>query len=177
MHAANFFDFRGVAGDLKLGPLERAVQSCAQNERFLAHMAKQVLNLRPQISLFGRIGTRDHQLDLKADAVGPLVGLGRIYGLEAGLRTTSTIERFEGAARANVLSSDTASVLSEAFRFTFDLRLEAQIKAVRAKQAPTNTIDLDRLSSLDRRHLKESLLAIRDAQNRLERRYQVHALG
>jgi CBS domain-containing protein len=177
MHAANLFDFRKVHGTLELSALEDEVNRCADNPRFMAHMAKQVLALRPQIGLFGRIGDRDRHLDLKANAIGPLVGLARMYALRSHERQGSTLDRIRNAAAKKLISEDLAATLNEAFSYVFEMRLNGQVEAIGVGDEPSNTIELDQISSLDRRHLKEILVTIRDAQVHLETTFRVHSLG
>ena len=55
--------------------------------------------------------------------------------------------------------------------------LEGELDRVRAGEEPTNSIRLARLSSLEHRHLKDALQAIRELQSSAAHHFQVQALG
>lgn len=170
MHAANLFDFRPVHGDLGLGALERAVLDSVTRPRFVTHFARQVLDKRPHDNLFSRWLDLDRTVDLKGEALVPIVGLARIYGLLAGQRGGSTRERLAAASAGGELDEDRAESLSEAFEFVFRLRLEHHLEAHRRGRPPTNELRLGTMAALDRRHLRDCLAYIADAQRALQRR-------
>ncbi|HPF36823.1 MAG TPA: DUF294 nucleotidyltransferase-like domain-containing protein, partial [Candidatus Krumholzibacteria bacterium] len=59
MVSSIFFDFRAVAGDLDVTPLADRVASAAENDLFLAHLARVSLRFKPPLGLFQRIRTED----------------------------------------------------------------------------------------------------------------------
>ncbi|MEW6472663.1 MAG: DUF294 nucleotidyltransferase-like domain-containing protein [Actinomycetota bacterium] len=172
LDAAIFFDFRKVAGPLDLEPLERLLDEAQGAELFLAHFAASAGSFRPPVGHFGRILAKDGAVDLKRGAVGPVVALARVYGLAAGSRARATLERLAAAVDAGVLSREGGENLSEAFRFVLSLRLEAQLDELAAGRPVDNEVELARLAPLERHHLKDALVAIRDALDGLEFTYQ-----
>jgi CBS domain-containing protein len=170
--AAIFFDFRHVAGPLDLEPLEALLDAAPHAELFLTHLAASVASMRPPIGAFRRILVKDGAVDLKRGAVGPLVALARVYGLAAGGRARATLDRLEAAVESGVLSHEGGENLSEAFRFVLDLRLGAQLDELAGGRPMDNAVELDGLAPLERHHLKDALVAIRDALEGLEFRYQ-----
>lgn len=177
LDAANFFDFRPVRGQLPLDTLNDILDDAGRNQIFLAHFAAASLRFRPPLGLFGRLKDHDGLVDLKRDGIIPVVGLARVYGLAAGARSRSTTARLQHAADAGALAPDDAATLSEAFAFLLRLRLRAQLTTRREGDAPSNEVRLDDLSTLERRHLKEAFVVIRDAQDALAQRYQTERLG
>ena len=177
MEAANFFDFRLIHGGLDLERLHVRMEEGGRSSMFLAHLTKAGLGMQPPIGLFHRIREEDEGIDLKAGGIVPTVSLARIFALEAGSRARATLDRLDAAKRAGVLSEDGADTLAEGFRFLFRLRLERQLRARRAGQTPTNYVRRDDLSPLERRHLKETFLHIRQMQEALSQRYKVGLLG
>ncbi len=175
--AANFFDFRPVHGALSLAPLDELIGEARAQRSFLAHMAKNALEFRPPIGLFRQIRERSGGVDLKRGGIIPVVGLARLFALEAQVPARSTLDRLAAAAAAGCLSADGAETLSEGFRFLLRLRLEHQLEAVRRGRAPDNLVPLDELSHLTRRHLKEAFLAIREIQDAVSMRYGTAMLG
>jgi CBS domain-containing protein len=170
--AAIFFDFRRVAGTLGLEPLEALLDEAPRAELFLTHLAASVATMRPPIGHFRRILVKNGAVDLKRGAVGPVVALARVYGLATGGRTRATLDRLAAAVEAGVLSREGGENLSEAFRFILDLRLGAQLDELAAGRPMDNDVELDGLAPLERHHLKDALVAIRDALDGLEFTYQ-----
>ena len=170
--AAIFFDFRRVAGGLDLEPLETVLDGAPDAELFLAHLAASVASMRPPVGAFRRILVKDGAVDLKRGAVGPVVALARVYGLAAGSRSRATLDRLAAAVGAGVLSRDGGENLSEAFRFVLELRLGAQLEELAEGRPMDNDVELDGLAPLERHHLKDALVAIRDALEGLEFAYQ-----
>ncbi len=97
----------------------------------------------------------------------PIVGMARVRALAAGSARRSTLDRLEAAAASGALRPEAADTLAEAFRFLARLRLEAQLGARRQGRAPTNSVELESLTPLERRHLKEVFISIREAQEEL----------
>lgn len=177
LEASTFFDFRKVAGALDVEPLERVVGEAAGMDLFLARLAASAARLRPPVGHFHRIVAKDGTVDLKRGAVVPIVALARVYALAAGSRARPTLERLEAAVQAGVLSREGGEDLSEAFRFVMSLRLRAQLKELDGGRPLDNDVDLGALGSLERHHLKDALVAIRDALEGLAFTYQVERLG
>jgi len=175
--AANFFDFRRVAGSLDLDPLDDVLERAAGNRIFLAHMAAAGLRFRPPLGLFRTLKDTDGGIDLKKGGILPIVSLARVVGLEAGCRSRSTLDRLELAAEAGILSEDGAEGLAEAFRYLHRLRLEHQLGQSKAGRPIDNVIPLDELVSLERRHLKDSFALIRDTQDWIAQRFETDRLG
>lgn len=178
LEAAIFFDFRAVHGDLSVKPLDDILLTAKEQRLFLAQLAKSALEFTPPLGFFKRI-KKDNQgrIDLKRAGIAPIVSIARVYGLESGTFFPSTIERLETAATNKALSKEGASTLIEAFRFLLELRLETQLKVSKKGELPTNKVIWDDLSPVDRRHLKESFIAIRDYQSYLSERFYTGMLG
>ncbi len=175
--AANFFDFRSVHGELSLAPLDEVIAEARSQRSFLAHMAKNALEFRPPIGLFRQIRERSGAVDLKRGGIIPVVSLARLFALEGQVLARSTVDRLAAAAAAGSLSAEGAETLSEAFRFLLRLRLGHQLEAVREGRPADNSVPLDDLSHLTRRHLKEAFLAIREIQEAVSLRYGTAMLG
>ncbi|MDX1674867.1 MAG: DUF294 nucleotidyltransferase-like domain-containing protein [Longimicrobiales bacterium] len=177
MDAANFFDFRGVRGELPLEPLHELLATAGRNQIFLAHLAAASMAFKPPLGIFGRLKDHDGGIDLKRDGIIPIVGIARVHGLAAGSRARASRQRLQDAAEAGVVAPDDADTLSEALGFLLRLRLRAQLAARKRGEAPSNTIDIETLSTLERRHLKEAFLLVRDAQDAMAQRYRTERIG
>ena len=177
LEAANFFDFRRIGGELSLAPLMEIVQRAPQHRSFLAHLAKNALEFRPPLGLFHHIRRRDGGVDLKKGGIMPIVSLARLWALEAGLRQRGSVNRLRIAADAGSLSRPDAEDLVEAFRFLLRLRLDHQLAARRSGRQADNSIDVEELAPLERRHLKDTFLSIREMQTAVGQRYNINQLG
>ncbi len=177
LEAQIFFDFRKVYGALSLEPLEKIVASSGEHAIFLAHLAKASVQFRPPIGFFRKIREEDGGVDIKKGGIAPIVSLARVHALEAGSLAKGTVERLRAAARENKLSQEGAETLIEAFGFLMRLRLRQQLASMRQGLAPSNKIQLDHLSSLERRHLKEAFLQIREMQEAMSQRFHTDRLG
>ncbi|MEM8960475.1 MAG: DUF294 nucleotidyltransferase-like domain-containing protein [Acidobacteriota bacterium] len=177
IEAANFFDFRVVHGGLDLTSLDAIIHKGGKNRLFLGQFAKASMDMRPPLGILQRIRRSAHGVDLKAGAIMPVVGLARLLALEAGERHGSTLRRLHAAERAGTLSSNGAELLTEAFRYVFDLRLRHQLDGRRAGEGTSNHVHLDALTPVERRHLKDAFVAIADLQKATAERLGVPLLG
>ena len=94
------------------------------------------------------------------------------------MRERGTLERLAGAgAQGHAVSRSGADTLTEAFRFLQRLRLGQQLEDRRGGRPVGNRLATDRLSPLERRHLKDAFLAIREMQDAVAQRYGTDLLG
>ena len=177
LDASSFFDYRAVYGGLSLDLLADMLREAGRKMVFLAHLAKTALRFEPPLSPLRHIKDREGGVDLKQGGIMPIVGLARVFALEAGSAARPTLERLDAAASAGTLSAQGAATLAEAFRFLMRLRLRAQIRTLRRGGQPGNTAQLEDLSPLERRHLKETFLAIREIQEATAMRFATDRLG
>ena len=170
LNAGIFFDFRKVHGTLDIEPLEAVVSRARKARVFLACMAKSALEFRPPPSLLMRL--RGDELDLKLQAISPVVFLARPYALEVGSRARNTLERIDAAAEGGLIGGDVRATLRESYRFLLGLRLREQLRMLSQGEPVGNEIALDALSSIERSRLKDSLRAIRAWQEKASYHYR-----
>jgi CBS domain-containing protein len=177
LEAAIFFDFRQVAGELVLDSLEEIMLKAGQSRPFLTHLAWGALGLQPPLSFFRHIREAKEGVDLKRGGIGPIISLARLYALEVGSPARSTLTRLQAASQAKVLTQEEAELLSEAYRFILYLRLREQLHAYHTGGTLSNWVRLKALSALERRHLKEAFLVIRQIQQMTATRFHTDRLG
>jgi len=177
MMAGIFFDFRPVAGSLSVTPLEEIILKSADNQLFMAHLAREAMRFRPPLNLFRRIQSDDGQVDLKTGGIAPIVAAGRVYGLKAGARFRPTRQRFETAMDTGLISKDLGQTVTETYRFLLQLRLREQLEVLKKQGLPDNRVSLNRISSLERRHLKEAFGVVRELQEKVAHHFQINLLG
>jgi CBS domain-containing protein len=106
-------------------------------------------------------------LDIKRGGFLPIVGLARYLALITGTAATGTVDRLRAAADGGSLPASDASDLIEAFELFSGLRMDHQIRQLRAGQEPTDYLDPTELSPLMRRYLREAFRSIAGVQRRI----------
>lgn len=184
LYSSIFFDLRALHGDAALlsGLHERVLADTQRNGAFLAHLSRAALEHRPPLGFFRnfvlqRGGEHADTFDLKHSGVAPIVDLGRVYALAAGLRAVNTQARLAGAAEAGVLSAEGAADLRDALEFIAYVRLRHQGRQVAAGQAPNNFVSPDELSAFEKRHLRDAFGVVKTMQAALAERYAVRFLA
>jgi len=175
--ALNFLDFRAVDGRLGLESLDAVVRSASREPRFLAHLARASIGLEPPLRAFRTIRHEEGGIDLKKGGIVPIVSLARLHAIEAGSLARPTLERLGAAAEKGTLSREGAATLGEAFRFLAGLRLREQLRSVREGRPLDDRVAVESLSPLERRHLKDVFVAIREMQQAVRERHATDRLG
>lgn len=115
-------------------------------------------------------------VNLKKGGLAAIVGLARVYGLEAGSLARPTLERLRAAAEARVIPKEEAEDLSEAFLFLSRLRLQHQLLALAQGKPPTNRVAQTALTPRELQMLRQVFLRVRQAQQALAGRFRLQAL-
>lgn len=179
MLASVFFDLRPVHDPAGLfEPLHEYVLHLSQENRiFIAYMAANALKHRPPLGFFRNFvlihgGDHDHTFDIKHRGIVPVVDLARVYALSAGLVETNTLERLRAAGEALALSKDGAANLVDSLEFIGTLRMRHQARQLKRGDKADNYLAPDKLSPLERGHLKDAFALINTMQESLGQRYQ-----
>ncbi|EGN74691.1 Putative signal-transduction protein [Idiomarina sp. A28L] len=169
MHCMIFFDSRAVAGSHLLYRQHREeIAKLAKQDMFLANIARHIGELSVPLGLFNRFRTKSEgdfeYIDIKKQAVAILNDIVRLYSLAAGLTVPSTPARLEQLKSASSLSDKDNQNLLEAWQFLTGLRLTAQMYRNEESKIPSNSVDPESLSTMQRRQLKAAFKVIKDAQ-------------
>jgi CBS domain-containing protein len=160
LEASIFFDLRRVHGHLDIERLRAAVARAKGARTFLSAMAKSALTFRVPGGLGLRLRSESSRFDMKLKGISPMVFLARVYGLEAGARTSNTLERLRTAVEAGLIAKDTCDTLSEAYRYMLRIRLRAQLQMIADGKPPSNLLSLSDLSSMERSRLRDAFRAV-----------------
>jgi len=153
-----FFDFRAVAGDVRLADqLREAAMAAARAPMLPRMLARELSGFTAPIGRFGRLRTEAGRIDLKFAGLHPIVGAARVIALGHGIAATGTAERLALAQRAGAIAESELAPVDEAHERFVRLVLEQQIADLDAGVRPGSTVDVARLSAFARRGLKESL--------------------
>jgi len=180
--ASVMFDLRPIAGESSLyEPLrDLSLSMTKSNSIFVAHMSTSCLTHQPPLGWFGKIKTHKEgvargKIDLKHDAIVPIVELARLHALSAGLTPVNTIERLQTDSNSGIISPSGRVNLADAYESICLLRLTKQASQIKRSKPPDNLIDPTMLTSIQRDRLRHSLQAIKDIQAALSNR--VAAVG
>ncbi|MDH3661959.1 MAG: DUF294 nucleotidyltransferase-like domain-containing protein [Alphaproteobacteria bacterium] len=177
MLSSVMFDLRPIAGDVALfeGVQAQTLDLAQKNSIFRAHMISNSLKHTPPLSLFRgfaliRSGEHKDTLDLKLNGVVPIVDLGRIYALEAGIEEANTRERLILAHEAGKISKAGFRDLVDAYDLIATTRLRHQAEQIRMGKKPDNFLPPSLLSDLERNHLREAFTVVKTLQSALAHR-------
>lgn len=179
LNASIFFDFRTLAGDVRLALALRdwLNDKIKGNRRFLKLMTLNALGNRPPLGLVRDFvtdgeGEEVGTMDLKLHGATLFVDAARIFALAAGTFETSTVARLRAAGAAWKLDEAEVGGWIEAFHHIQQLRIRQHQQQLEQNQALTNRVAPGDLSTLDRSFLKEALRQARKLQGKLEGFYQ-----
>lgn len=161
-----FLDFRPVAGDLDVQELADVIRAGAESPWLLRGFAVAAVAYRPHFTLLGHV--HGHTIDLKREALAPLVLLARLYGLRAGSAAVSTVDRLHAAESAGLLSGALIERLIALHEVATRLRIAAQVRDVNAGRAPSSVVGIDDMEHSMRMALEDGLHALRSAQSATE---------
>ena len=174
-----FFDLRAVHGQQELlhNLRHEVLAQTPKQSLFLAHVVNNAQKQRPPLNLFGQIslirsGEHAGTVDLKHQAIAPIVDLGRIYALAAGLHDVNSSDRIEKAAQLGELSEQGSRDLRDALEFVSRQRITHQTHRMQQGLEPDNYLHLHELSNFERGHLRDAFSVIQSLQDVLGQRYQ-----
>lgn len=179
LKATIFFDARVLWGDADglAGLLRRVLAMVADDPAFQRLMAQTALSHRPPggglRELLGAEWGNRETLDLKTEALAPLVDGARLLALAHGISPPSTTERYRQLAEHGVLGEDEAHSCSEAFHYLQLLRMRLHQRQLREGAPLGNRLPPASLGALDRRILREALRHARRLQHLIAHRYRL----
>ena len=183
MALAIFLDAHAVCGDASLLEQVRAevFKLTTDNDALLARFAAAIDAFEGQGGwwnrLFAAADSGRERLDLKKAGIFPLVHGVRSLALEKHVAQTGTAARIEALVAAGTLPADVASELVDSLHFFMALKLKVGLEAIElGRDRDGRVIDLDKLSTLDRDLLKDTLGVVKRFKARLRQRYRLDML-
>ena len=183
MALAIFIDAHAVCGDPALLAQVRGevFALVTDNDAVLARFAAAIQAFEGEgggawwTRLFNPGGRSEQPLDLKKAGTFPLVHGVRAMALAERIRATGTVERIQALVAAQRLSAEMGDELTESLHFFMRLKLDAGLAAIDAGR-PGNGIVMERLSSLDRDLLKDTLGVVKRFKAQLRQRFHLDAV-
>ncbi len=172
LRASIYFDFRCIHGDASMvNALWDMLKEDIRSRRgFLRHLAGIVMTGRPPVDTLGwklrrLFGLPQPPLDLKKQALAPLVAAARVMALAAGSTRTNTLERLEAARDAGRFPTPLAQSAANAYDFLMLQRLRQNLRGMARGRPPSNTLHTASLNPLQRRFLLDALRVVMEVQD------------
>ena len=121
------------------------------------------------------LGLGDNQLNIKKEGIFPLVHGVRSLALAKRVDETGTTERIAALVTLEVLTPEMGADLTDSLYFFMGLKLKAGLAELDTGRAVTGAIDVDKLSSLDRDLLKDTLGVVKRFKALLRQRFHLEA--
>jgi signal-transduction protein with cAMP-binding, CBS, and nucleotidyltransferase domain len=168
------FDHRQVAGPLDVEPAFQAAISSAPERYpdFIRHLAHRALERKPPTGFIRDFvveakGEHAGRLDVKHGGVTIISNLARYFAIRGRRPEKGTLARLEAAEDLGDIDADSREALVEAFRLLWQIRLEHQVRQVRAGTSPDDFVDPAHLGPIQRLGLKEAFRIITKEQQGL----------
>jgi len=163
-----FFDFRFIYGDSTLADeLRNHINQVSKDKAvFFYHLSQTVTKHKLPVGIFGKIvGEHDssdsNNIDTKKLLL-PVTGFARIYALKMMIGETNTLTRLEHLRGKKELPDSFLDETVQAYTKLMNLRLAQQVSQVMSGEEPGNTIDVNKLTDIDRSTLKKVLAVINE---------------
>jgi CBS domain-containing protein len=182
MNLAIFMDAHAVCGDTSLlDKVRESMQSMAtDNDAMLARFASAVNSFGSTGGWWNRLlligdASKD-ALDIKKAGTFPLVHGIRSLALANQVRSTSTVERIEELVATGKLPQKLGHDLVESLHFFMGLKLKVGLQAMELGLPAGSAVEVDKLSSLDRDLLKDTLGVVKLFKQVLTLRFHLEAM-
>jgi CBS domain-containing protein len=183
MKLAIFMDAHAVCGDAHLlDDVQKGLSRLAtDNDAMLNRFASAIDAFGSGTGWWNRLlglgGDAEHQLNIKKEGIFPLVHGARSMALAARITETGTIGRINALVAQDLLSSEMARDLTDSLYFFMGLKLKAGLAELDTGRPVTGSIDVEKLSSLDRDLLKDTLGVVKRFKILLRLRFHLESVG
>lgn len=156
-----FFDMNFVCGDGALWQQfhDEACALTRDRAAFAKLLADANGSHQSGLTLFNRFRTQEGRLDLKRYGLFPIVCMARTIAIVRGYETASTQERLSLVRNELPHSAQDLDALIDAQSLFLTLIARQQVIDAQAGIAPSNRVEIARLSSFERVKLKDALMA------------------
>lgn len=182
MSLAIFLDAHSVAGDAALleGVREQVWRFAHDNAGTLGRFAGAIDAFNTDSGWWNRLLHRGdggkELLDLKKAGIFPIVHGVRSLAFEHRIAATGTAERIEALLAGGHLPADLGADLVDSLHFFMGLKLRAGLQALEQGRTAGSGIALDRLGSLDRDLLKDTLAVVKRFKAHLRQHFHLDVL-
>jgi CBS domain-containing protein len=181
MNLAIFMDAHAVCGDARLlEDVQRGLMRIAtDNDVMLSRFAAVIDSFGSSYGWLNRLlgrGESEQRLSLKKEGVFPIVHGVRSLALAHHITPVSTAARIAALVSAGKLDTGMGTDLTDSLHFFMGLKLKTGLAELDTGKAVTGTIDVARLSTLDRDLLKDALGVVKRFKIFLRHRFHLEAV-
>ena len=160
-------DARPIYGDPGLPPATAVISDIRNHPGTLKLLLEDALARRARLRVVrDTLRLRPQRVDLKRDAILPVVNLARWAGLSAGSVATGTVDRLRAAGGSPILPESRALTLIEVFQALQRIRLRYQLIQVEEGKRPSDSVTMERMSPIDRSVVAQAVREVATAQRR-----------
>jgi CBS domain-containing protein len=162
-------DARPIHGDPGLSEVNRVFADIRRHPGTMRLLLQEMLSRRAKPrALREALGRRAEFVNIKTDGLLPLVNLARWAALSVGSAALPTVERLRVAAGSEMLPDEQAATLVEVFGELQRLRLRYQFRQWQAGDPPTDVLEMQRVSPIDRSILSQAIREVAAVQRRMD---------
>jgi CBS domain-containing protein len=162
-------DARPIHGDPGLSEVNRVFADMRRHPGTMRLLLQEMLSRRAKPrGLRETLGRGPEFVNVKTDGLLPLVNLARWAALSVGSAALPTVERLRAAAGSEMLPDEQASTMVEVFGDLQRLRLRYQLRQWQAGDSPTDVLEMQRVSPIDRRILSQAIREVAAVQRRMD---------
>jgi CBS domain-containing protein len=121
------------------------------------------------------LGESERHLNIKKEGIFPLVHGVRSLALAHHLFETGTVARIEALRTRGALDVELANAVTDSLHFFMELRLKAGLTERETGQSVTGNVDIEKMNSLDRDLLKDTLAVVKRFKALLRLRFHLDA--
>jgi CBS domain-containing protein len=162
-------DGRPIHGDPGLPEVTRVFGELRAHPGTMRLLLQASLSTRARARSLRDVFARRDSVDLKHDALLPIVNIARWAALSVGSTALSTTERLHAAAGSVMLPAEQAQNLAEIVDLLQRLRLRYQLMQFRRGERPSDVVTRERMSPIDRSVLTEAAHEIAAVQRRMDK--------
>ena len=157
-----FFDLRAAYGHMGLAEELRAAAFGAAHGRnaFAKLLVETAAPMEAALGMFGRFRTNEGRVDLKKSGLFRIVCGARALAIRHHILAFSTRERLEGVRALGKGGDQDLERVIDAHGLFLTLIARQQVADIATGRPPSNTVDISRLSRLERDRLVEALHAL-----------------
>ncbi len=178
LYSSIFFDLQSIYGDeeLCLKLMQSVLNKTKNNALFLSNLSKNALQFSPPLGIFRQFilensGKKEKALDLKKRGITPIIDFVRVYALCFGIRELNTEQRLLKLIKIKALSKQGGEDLLDSYKFICSVRLMHQCQKAEQDLLIDNMVSPNILSSLEKRHLKDSFDIVNTMQKFLRQKF------
>jgi CBS domain-containing protein len=162
-------DGRPIHGDPGLPAVTQVFGELRRHPGTMRLLLVETLSTRARARSLRDAFARRDSVDLKHDALLPIVNIARWAALSVGSHELSTPDRLHAAAGSTMLPGPKARNLVEIFEILQRLRLRYQLVALQRGERPSDVVTRERMSPIDRSVVAEAAREIAAMQRRMDK--------